>query len=155
MATPGLRIGDTLPNFELFDQHGKLFRLSDTIGKCKLVLFFYPKDFTPGCIKEVCAFRDRYETFIENGVAVIGVSSDSINSHQKFSKKFRLPFRILADPKGETRKLFGVSNSFFGLLPARETFVIDEKGVILHRFNNQFGAEKHIEESLKVLRINS
>lgn len=153
MKQVGVEVGDIVPFFELEDQFGELFNLTQVFGKKQLVLFFYPKDFTPGCIKEVCSFRDQYEIFTSNNVEVIGVSSDLTKSHQKFAKKYKLPFKILSDPKGKTRKLLGVTNSLFGLLPGRVTFIIDINGIVLMRFSNQFGAEKHLQESLKTLGL--
>ncbi len=143
---------DKIPVFTLKDQNDNDFSIEEIVGKKALVIFFYPKDFTPGCVKEVCAFRDQYQDFQDYGVEVIGISSDGLESHQKFAKKHNLPFTLLSDPKGKIRKLFGVPSSLLGLLPGRMTFVIDKNGIVKMRFNNQFGAEKHIEESLKVLK---
>ena len=143
---------DKIPAFTLKDQNGNDFSVEQFIGKKALVIFFYPKDFTPGCVQEVCAFRDQYQDFQDYGVEVIGISSDGLTSHQKFAEKHNLPFTLLSDTKGKIRKLFGVPSSLFGLLPGRMTFVIDKDGIVKMRFNNQFGAEKHIEESLKVLK---
>ena len=143
---------DKIPGFTLKDQNDKDFSIESLLGKKALVIFFYPKDFTPGCVREVCAFRDQYQDFQDYGVEVIGISSDGLESHQKFAEKHNLPFTLLSDPKGKIRKLFGVPSSLLGLLPGRMTFVVDKKGVVILRFNNQFGAEKHIEESLKALK---
>lgn len=143
---------DKIPVFTLKDQNDKDFSIESLLGKKALVIFFYPKDFTPGCVREVCAFRDQYQDFQDYGVEVIGISSDGLESHQKFAEKHNLPFTLLSDPKGKIRKLFGVPSSLLGLLPGRMTFVVDKKGVVILRFNNQFGAEKHIEESLKALK---
>jgi len=153
MSVKSINVGDKIPFFTLKDQFGQDFSIEKIIGHKKIVLFFYPKDFTPGCIKEVCSFRDQYEVFKQNNVEVIGVSSDSSASHHKFANKYNLPFIILSDYKAKVRKLLGVPNSIFGLLPGRMTFVIDKKGVVKMKFNNQFGSEKHIKESLKTLNI--
>jgi len=147
-----LKIGDKLPSFTLKDQHGEPFLIEELIGKKAMVIFFYPKDFTPGCIREVCSFRDQYEDFTDLGAAVIGISGDSTNSHNKFIEKYKLPFTLLSDASKEVRRLFGVKASLFGLLPGRVTFVIDKTGIVRHVFENQFGAEKHIEESIKYLK---
>ncbi|PHR68882.1 MAG: peroxiredoxin [Lutibacter sp.] len=143
---------DKIPLFTLKDQEDNDFSIENLIGKKSLVIFFYPKDFTPGCVREVCAFRDQYQDFLDCGVEVIGISSDGLNSHKKFAEKHNLPFTLLSDVKGKIRKLFGVPSSFLGLLPGRMTFVIDKQGIVKMRFNNQFGAEKHISASLKVLK---
>lgn len=147
-----IELEDKAPIFTLKDQNDNDFSIESLIGKKAMVIFFYPKDFTPGCVKEVCAFRDQYQDFQDYGVEVIGISSDGLKSHQKFAEKHNLPFTLLSDPKGKIRKLFGVPSSLLGLLPGRMTFVIDKKGIVKMRFNNQFGAEKHIEKSLKVLK---
>ncbi len=145
-----LRTGDTIPNFELKDQNGNRFALSEHLGKGKMVLYFYPKDDTPGCTKEACAFRDSYEVFTDAGVEVIGISSDSVESHKQFAERYNLPFTLLSDPGGKVRKMFGVQKTL-GLIPGRVTFIIDENGIVLHVFNSQLKAQKHIEEALRII----
>ena len=147
-----LKIGDKVPSFTLKDQGGNAFNVDSLIGKKALVIFFYPKDFTPGCIKEVCSFRDQYEDFTDLGAEVIGISGDGENSHDKFAKKYKLPFVLLSDLNKNIRNLFGVKSSMLGLLPGRVTYVVDKNGIIQLIFENQFGAEKHIEESLAILK---
>ncbi len=147
-----LKKGDKVPSFTLKDQDGKKFSIDTLIGKKPMVIFFYPKNFTPGCIKEVCSFRDQYEDFTDLGAEVIGISGDEESSHQKFAKKYRLPFTLLSDSTKEVRTLFGVKGSLFGLLPGRVTYVIDKNGIVQLIFENQFGAEKHITESLAILK---
>ena len=147
-----LKIGDKVPSFILKNQHGKNFNIDSLIGKKALVIFFYPKDFTPGCIKEVCSFRDQYEDFTDLGAEVIGISGDGESSHDKFAKKYELPFTLLSDENKKVRNLFGVKGSLMGLLPGRVTYVIDKSGNVQLIFKNQYGAEKHIEESLAILK---
>ena len=147
-----LKIGDKVPSFILKNQHGKNFNIDSLIGKKALVIFFYPKDFTPGCIKEVCSFRDQYEDFTDLGAEVIGISGDGESSHDKFAKKYELPFTLLSDENKKVRNLFGVKGSLMGLLPGRVTYVIDKSGNVQLIFENQYGAEKHIEESLAILK---
>ncbi len=147
-----LKKGDKVPSFTLKDQDGKIFSIDTLIGKKPMVIFFYPKDFTPGCIKEVCNFRDQYEDFTDLGAEVIGISGDGEISHQKFAKKYRLPFTLLSDSAKKVRALFGVKGSLFGLLPGRVTYVIDKNGIVQLVFENQFGTEKHITESLAILK---
>ena len=147
-----LKIGDEIPSFVLKDQHGDEFKVDSIKGKKAFVLFFYPKDFTPGCTKEVCSFRDQYEDFTDLGAEVIGISGDGENSHKRFAEKYKLPFILLSDEGKKVRKLFGVKGSLLGLLPGRVTFVIDKQGVVRYIFEDQFGAEKHIEESLNILK---
>ena len=147
-----LEIGDTIPQFTLRDQNNKEFDVTKYRGKKPMVIYFYPKDDTPGCTKEACSFRDEFETFIDMNVKVIGISSDDVASHKKFAEKYNLPFTLLADTKKKVRKLFGVPNSLLGLLPGRVTYVVDKNGTIVHIFNSQFSAEKHINEALSILK---
>ena len=143
--------GSLAPNFTLPSQSGKVVSLRDFLGKKPVILYFYPKDDTPGCTKEACAFRERYEDFRELHAEVIGISSDSVESHRSFAAEHELPFTLLSDEGGKVRKLYGASSTF-GLIPGRVTYVLDEKGVIRHIFSSQLGVEKHIEEALEALR---
>ena len=147
-----LQIGDPAPSFSLPNQDEKTIQLSDYLNKQHVVLYFYPKDETPGCVAEACAFRDSYETFLEAGAEVIGVSADSVKSHQSFSSSRRLPFQLLSDPQNDLRKAYGVAGSLFGLLPGRETFVIDKTGIIRHRFASQLNIDAHVADALEVIR---
>jgi peroxiredoxin Q/BCP len=106
----GLPAGSTMPEFSLKDQDGNWFHSGEHLGKKPLVIFFYPKDFTPGCTAEACLFRDHYEEFTDAGALVIGISSDSQVSHQSFARKHRLPYVLLSDPKKEVRRKFWVEN---------------------------------------------
>ena len=143
-------IGSKAPAFTLPSQSGEMVNLTDLLDRRPVVLFFYPKDDTPGCTKEACAFRDNYEAFSELDAEVVGISSDSVESHRSFATEHSLPFTLLSDEGGKVRKLYGVSKTF-GLLPGRVTYVIDEKGVIRLVFSSQLGAKRHVEEALKVL----
>jgi len=129
-----LTIGRSAPTFEALDQHGQLIRLEDFKGK-KLILYFYPKDQTPGCTTEACTFRDQYEELQEKGFEVVGVSIDPVVSHQKFIQKHQLPFTLLADTDHALVEAYGVwvEKNMYGktyMGTARTTFVIDEKGII-------------------------
>jgi len=146
-----LKTGDTIPNFELTDQHGNHFDVSTLKGKTAMVIYFYPKDFTPGCTKEACNFRDSYEDFQAAGAEVIGISKDSQKSHQKFSEKYQLPFKLLSDTKGQVQKKFGVKKSLLGLVPGRETFVVDKAGKLIYKFNS-LDASKHMKKALRILQ---
>ena len=148
---PAVDVGQPAPDFDLADAQGHRVRLADFRGKQAVVLYFYPKDDTPGCTKEACSFRDSYETFKEAGAEVIGVSSDSEASHAKFATKFKLPFTLLADAGGALRKRYGVPATL-GLLPGRMTFVIDREGIVRHVFNSQLQATRHVDEALKILK---
>lgn len=149
---PKVKIGSAAPDFELPNQEGKLVSLRDYRDKKNIVLYFYPKDETPGCTKEACGFRDAYEDFIQAGAEVIGVSADSVDSHKLFALNRRLPFQLLSDTDNKVRKSYGVSGSMLGLIPGRETFVIDRKGIVRHHFSSQFQIDGHINESLNILK---
>ena len=147
-----LNIGDSAPDFELPNQEGRRIKLSDYKGDKHVVLYFYPKDETPGCVKEACGFRDAYEDFLEAGAEVIGISGDSVDSHAQFANKRRLPFQLLSDPQKKVARSYGVSGALFGLLPGRETFVIDKGGVVRSHFSSQFQIDKHIQDALDLLQ---
>lgn len=146
-----LKVGDKVPEFTAKDQHGNLFNSGDVIGKKGVVLYFYPKDDTPGCTAQACSFRDQYEDFLALNAEVIGVSGDSEKSHQKFSQKHQLPFTLLSDSNKELRKLFGVPTNLLGLLPGRVTYVMDEKGIIRMIFDHMM-AQKHLPKALDFLK---
>ncbi len=146
-----VKVGDAAPNFTLSSQTGNTVSLRDFIGKKNIVLYFYPKDNTPGCTAEACSFRDSYQVFKDAGAEVIGVSSDSAQSHQQFATKNKLPFVLLSDENGAVRKLYGVPATL-GLLPGRVTYIIDKQGIVRNIFSSQFTPEKHIEEALKTLQ---
>jgi peroxiredoxin Q/BCP len=147
---PGVEAGQRAPDFTLPDANGKPVRLADFAGK-PVVLYFYPKDDTPGCTKEACSFRDQYQDFEDAGAVVVGVSSDSSESHRKFAAKHRLPFTLLSDRGGEVRKRYGVPATL-GLLPGRVTYVIDAEGMVRHVFDSQLDATRHVSEALETLR---
>lgn len=146
-----VKVGDTAPDFTLPSQTGTPVSLHDFRGKKAVVLYFYPKDDTPGCTTQSCAFRDKYEAFKDAGAEVIGVSGDSLASHQQFASKHNLPFTLLSDSGNMLRKLYGVPSTL-GILPGRVTYVIDRDGVVRHIFNSQMNFKAHIEEALKTLR---
>ena len=147
----GLAVGDRAPEFALRDQNGKLVQLSDYRGKQSVVVYFYPKDDTPGCTKESCSFRDQYTAFSDTGAEVLGISSDSEASHRAFAAKYRLPFSLLSDEGGRVRSAYGVPAAL-GFVPGRVTYVIDREGVVRHAFNSQTNATRHVDEALEVLR---
>ena len=129
-----LKIGDKAPNFTLTDKDGKEVSLSDFLGK-KIVLYFYPKDNTPGCTRQACAFAGLYREFENKGVQVIGISKDSVASHQKFAEKYNLPFVLLSDPERKAIEAYGVwqEKKMCGKVSmgvVRTTFIIDEEGKI-------------------------
>jgi peroxiredoxin Q/BCP len=143
-------VGTKAPEFALASQSGEVVNLSDFLGKKPVVLYFYPKDDTPGCTMEACAFRDEHDTFTKLDAEVIGVSSDSVQEHKRFAEKHHLDFTLLSDEGGKVRQLYGVPSTF-GLLPGRVTYVIDKEGMIRHIFSSQIKTSKHVEEALKSL----
>ena len=145
-------IGSKVPRFELQDQHGELFKLDSVLGKKNLVIYFYPKDDTPGCTREACSFRDQFEVFAEEDAMIIGISAQSVESHLDFSNKHRLNYTLLSDTGNKVRKLFGVPSSFLGLIPGRVTYVVNKEGKIAFLFNSQMLAEKHVDEALRILQ---
>ncbi len=146
------KVGDQAPAFILSNQAGEEVSLSDFLGQKAIVLYFYPKDETPGCTREACSFRDSYEQFTDLGAEVIGISADSQRSHEAFAGRRKLPFSLLSDPNNIVRRAYGVKSSMLGLLPGRETFVIDKEGMVRHRFSSQFQIDAHITEALQILK---
>jgi len=146
-----LKVGDQAPDFTLPTSGGKEVRLSDLYGKKTVVVFFYPKDDTPGCTVEACSFRDSYDAFAEAGAEVVGISSDTVDSHDRFASKHGLPMTLLSDRDGKVRQLFGVKSTL-GILPGRATFVIDRLGVVRHVFVSQLRAGAHVGEALTVVK---
>ena len=146
-----LKRGDRLPDLTLPGEGGTPVRLHDRVGTRALVIYFYPKDDTPGCTAEACSFRDSHEAFVQAGAEVIGISADDAGSHEKFKAKYRLPFTLLSDPTGEAAAAFGVKRSFLGLLPGRVTFVVDTSAVVQHVFDSQLRASAHVTEALGVV----
>jgi peroxiredoxin Q/BCP len=146
-----LKVGDRAPDFTLPSSSGEPTRLSDLLARGALVLFFYPKDDTPGCTAEACSFRDRFDAFVQAGAVVVGVSSDSLESHDRFASKHRLPMTLLSDADGTVRALYDV-RSTLGLLPGRATFVIDRTGVIRNVFVSQLRTGTHVETALRMVK---
>ena len=146
-----ISVGNIIPSFELKDQNGNLFKLDSVVGKKNLVVYFYPKDDTPGCTAEACAFRDQFEVFKEADAVIIGISAQSVESHLDFAKKHNLNFTLLSDDGNKVRKLFGVPANVFGLIPGRVTYIVNKKGKVLFIFNSQNQAEKHVSEALRIL----
>ncbi len=151
MSQAPVKVGDRAPNFTLLNQLGTSVTLDSFIGQKPIVLFFYPKDDTPGCTAESCAFRDRYQVFQDAGAEVIGISGDSSTSHAQFAQKHSLPFPLLSDTGNQVRTLYGVPATLF-VLPGRVTYVIDRAGIVQHIFDSQLDFKGHVEEALKALQ---
>lgn len=148
----GLQAGDKCPSFSLPDQHGIIISIDALIGKKLLVIYFYPKDETSGCTREACSFRDSYDVFEEMGCEVIGISSDSIETHERFAANHQLNFTLLADTEKKVRKLFGVPNNLFGLISGRVTYIVDKNGIIRSVHNSLTDPESHIRKSLEIIQ---
>jgi peroxiredoxin Q/BCP len=149
-VAPALVAGDRAPLIALRDGEG-IERRSDGLAGRPLVLFFYPKDDTPGCTAEACAFRDSFADLTALGAEVWGVSGDDAASHQRFAARHQLPFPLLVDSGNALRRAFGVP-AVLGLLPGRVTYVIDGEGVIRHVFNNLLDGAAHRREAIEALR---
>ncbi|KAI8808027.1 peroxiredoxin [Cladochytrium replicatum] len=149
MAPKHPLIGKSAPVLSLPNAKGASINLGDYY-KYPLVLFFYPGDFSPGCTLEVCRFRDQYQVFKEAGAEVVGVSKDSIQSHEEFAAKYQLQYTLLSDQNGEAKKAFAVPSSIWG--ESRVTFVIDQTGTVRYFFNAMIDFDKHVRASLKALK---
>ena len=146
-----VKVGDKAPDFKLPSQMGDDVMLSEFFDKKNVVLYFYPKDETPGCIKEACTFRDSYEELANLGAEVLGVSGQSVASHKSFASHYGLPFILLSDEDNKVRKLYGVPSTM-GLIPGRVTYIIDKKGIVRHIFSSQAQSQRHVEEAKKTLQ---
>lgn len=145
-----IREGDRLPDFVRTDHQGREIDTAKLRGKW-VVLFFYPKDNTPACTAQSCAFRDMYEDFTAAGAEVIGISADSDKSHQGFAQRHQLPFPIVSDKDGSLKRLLGVPKTLF-VLPSRVTYVVDPEGVVRTIFSAWINVGAHIQTALKTIR---
>ena len=145
-----VRVGDVAPDFTLPNSHGTPISLSQFRGKAEVVLYFYPHDNTPVCTSQACSMRDNYEAFRASGTEVIGVSSDSVESHRKFAARHQLPFHLLSDQHGELRAQYGVPSTFW-IFPGRVTYLIDRQGIVRHICSSAFQAGRHADEMLRML----
>ena len=145
-----IQVGDTIPAFTLKDQNGNDFDISSLLGRKKLVIFFYPQDGSLNCTREACYFRDLTEVFDEVDALIIGISSQSVESHKEFAEKNRLKYTLLSDTRNIVRKLLGVPGKVFGLIPGRVTYVIDRSGKVVYIFDSQTETQRHADEALKI-----
>lgn len=143
--------GSLAPLAHFVRADGTSVSLAELVGPRTLVLYFYPKDETPGCTAEACSFRDAYEDFVAAGADVVGVSADDADSHRDFKARHRLPFTLVSDPDGSAARALGVKKTL-GLFAGRVSFVIDRQGVIRHRFESQLQVKKHVAEALALVR---
>ena len=150
MTRRQLREGDRAPDFTLRAHTGSDWSLKSALERGPVVLFFYPKDDTPVCIAEACNFRDQHALFTGRGAEVVGVSRDSMESHQSFAGRYDLPFTLLTDADGAVREAFGVKKTL-GFFDGRVTFVIDGEGVIRHAFSSALNASAHVDGAIQTL----
>jgi len=152
-AQETLKKGEQAPDFSLKDQDGNDFRLADHIGKQKVVIFFYPKDESPVCTKEACAFRDAYAKYKDANALVVGINSGTVESHKAFQTKEQLPFALLSDPDNKVLNMFGVKEQAFGEMKVsgRETFVIGNDGKIVYSFRDFMKGDEHAKQVLTYL----
>ena len=145
-----MQVGDLASDFTLLNQSSRPISLGDFLGKKHIVLYFYPKDNTSLCTEEACAFRDSYEVFKDAGAEIIGVSSDSVESHRQFAKEHQLPFILLSDADSILRKRYGVPTAFG--LPGRVTYIIDRQGIVRRIFFSQYTSTRHVDVALEALQ---
>ncbi|KQM78689.1 alkyl hydroperoxide reductase [Pedobacter sp. Leaf216] len=150
MKTQRIEVGSKIPDFILKDDAGKDFKVSNYIGKKKLVIYFYPKDESSVCTKEACAFRDSYEEFKSTDAIIIGINSGSLQSHADFKKHHNLPFTLLSDPNNEVLKMFGVKDVMF--LTGRETFLVGLDGKVVFKFKGMLKGDEHASSVLAFLK---
>ncbi|WP_323758217.1 peroxiredoxin [Roseivirga sp.] len=146
-----LKIGSKAPEIKLKSTSGKPFDLNKDLKGKPCIIYFYPKDFTPGCTEEACTFRDAFSDFRDLDVTVIGISKDSISSHQKFKKEHNLPFELLSDPTGKVCKSYDALIPLIKV-PKRITYLLDPKHNVVAEYQDMFGAKKHIEVMLKKMK---
>lgn len=152
-ARNSLGLGDKIPGFTLQDQNGELFDVNNYLGSKKLVIFFYPKDGSLTCTRQACYFRDIYDLFEEAGADVVGISEQSVESHDNFARLNNLNYRILSDTDNNVRELFGVPSKALGLIPGRVTYVVNLKGEIVYIFDSQSKTQKHVDEALRIVLV--
>jgi peroxiredoxin Q/BCP len=144
-------VGQPAPQFKLPDEAGELHSLSELRASGPVVVYFYPRDHTPGCTKEACGFRDAHNEFAEAGAAVVGISADDADSHRSFRDRLDLPFLLLTDADGAVARAYGVKKTL-GLIDGRATYVVDQKGIVRMVFSSQLQIELHVERALSVVR---
>ena len=144
-------VGAPAPDFTLPGPGGRSVSLAELLRGGAVVLYFYPKDQTPGCTMEACGFRDELDSFTEAGAQVVGISRDDEASHARFAAKHKLPFLLLSDTTGETHARYGVTKKL-GLIPDRTTFVIDRDGIVRHVFSSMIRMRAHVDESLAIVK---
>ena len=143
-------VNTKFPQFNLYDDKRKIITEEDFSGKWN-VIFFYPKDESPGCTIQSCSFRDKYEEFNNLGVQIFGVSSDSVSSHKNFKEKYNLQYSLLSDKGGILAERLKLKKNL-GFLPARVTLIVDPKGIIIYAHTSQLGVTGHVRKALKEIK---
>lgn len=143
--------GSKAIDFSFKDRSGNQTSLFELLKEKVVILYFYPKDNTPGCTAQACSFRDAYQDFKDAGAEVVGVSSDSEESHEGFAEKQRLPFILVSDTNSDLRKKYNVPADMFGMIPGRVTYVIDKTETIRYVFSSQLQFKKHAEKALEII----
>ena len=144
-------VNTKFPEFNLYDEKRKYITEEDIIGKWS-VIFFYPKDESPGCTLQSCSFRDKYEEFNNLGVQIFGVSSDSVSSHKKFKKKHNLQYSLLSDKGGILAESLRLKKNL-GFLPARVTLIVNPEGIIIYAHTSQLGVTGHLRKALNEIKV--
>jgi peroxiredoxin Q/BCP len=144
--------GERAPEFEGTLAGGKQLRLRDFRGRRHVILYFFPKDFTPGCTKEACSFRDRRAEVAGLDAEIVGVSLDTPEKHASFAEKYQLPYPLISDRSGAVATAFGVARLGGWLPTKRVTFVIDKQGVVQHVIQSEFSIDMHIDQAIEALR---
>ncbi len=139
-----INVGDTAPDFELPDAQGEIVRLGDALENGRTIVYFYPADFTPVCTAEACAFRDEYEGLEEIGVQIIGISPQSVDSHERFTERHSIPFPLLADTRKKVIRAYGVDGPF-GVGVRRATYLVETDGTVSNRVVSDFFVGSHME----------
>lgn len=147
-----IEVGSTIPSFSAKDQNGNIFNIESVLGKKNIVIYFYPKDDSPGCTKQACSFRDNFEDFKDADAEVIGISHQSVESHLEFATKHRLNFILLSDEDKKITNIFQVPTNLLGFIPGRVTYVVNKEGKVVYMFNSQIQAEKHVQEAIRILK---
>jgi peroxiredoxin Q/BCP len=146
-----IQVGDKIPSFTLLNQNNQEVDINSFVGTKNIVIYFYPKDNTPGCTKEACSFRDAMQNLNNLDCEIIGISADSVSSHKAFATQYNLKFNLLSDTNNQIRKLFGVPRNLFGIIPGRVSYICDKEGIVLHIVNSQINPDKHIQETIETL----
>jgi peroxiredoxin Q/BCP len=147
-----LKVGEKAPDFAAAMDGGTEFRLSEWYGKKYVVLYFYPKDFTVGCTRQACAFRDNYKEILKNDAIIVGISTDSAESHRAFREKYALPFPLIGDTDKKVTALYDAERRFSFPGAQRVTYVIDKNGVICGAFRHELAIGRHQDDVLRTLR---